>query len=138
MTGFYFSPWRLFILSILLPQAVDIKLLGSLKRDDLKKICGDNFPEWISFPEYEQVGRFFFLSFLFFSFLSSVYMIFLNRKRKQKISKLIFCFKSKSFLTKMSEYDLMNSGFLKSHFAGLFIYLFLLPILKEEYHLLII
>ncbi|XP_044503765.1 calcium-dependent lipid-binding protein-like [Mangifera indica] len=36
-------------------KAVDIKLLGSLKRDDLKKICGDNFPEWISFPEYEQV-----------------------------------------------------------------------------------
>ncbi|KAI8571922.1 hypothetical protein RHMOL_Rhmol01G0158200 [Rhododendron molle] len=35
--------------------AVDIKLLGSLSRDDLKKICGDNFPEWISFPVYEQV-----------------------------------------------------------------------------------
>ncbi|GMN57859.1 hypothetical protein TIFTF001_026962 [Ficus carica] len=35
--------------------AVDIKLLGALNRDDLKKICGDNFPEWISFPVYEQV-----------------------------------------------------------------------------------
>ncbi|KAI4356847.1 hypothetical protein L6164_000834 [Bauhinia variegata] len=36
-------------------KAADIKLLGSLDRDDLKKICGDNFPEWISFPVYEQV-----------------------------------------------------------------------------------
>ncbi|KAK1376273.1 putative Calcium lipid binding protein [Heracleum sosnowskyi] len=36
-------------------KAVDIKLLGSLNRDDLKKICGENFPEWISFPVYEQV-----------------------------------------------------------------------------------
>lgn len=36
-------------------KAVDVKLLGSLSRDDLKKICGDNFPEWISFPVYEQV-----------------------------------------------------------------------------------
>uniref|UniRef100_A0A1D1XKH3 Extended synaptotagmin-1 n=1 Tax=Anthurium amnicola TaxID=1678845 RepID=A0A1D1XKH3_9ARAE len=36
-------------------KAVDIKLLGSLTRDDLKKICGDNFPEWISFPVFEQV-----------------------------------------------------------------------------------
>ncbi|KAF2311099.1 hypothetical protein GH714_019489 [Hevea brasiliensis] len=36
-------------------EAVDIKLLGSLNRDDLKKICGDNFPEWISFPAFEQV-----------------------------------------------------------------------------------
>ncbi|KAJ9188419.1 hypothetical protein P3X46_003778 [Hevea brasiliensis] len=36
-------------------KAVDIKLLGSLNRDDLKKICGDNFPEWISFPAFEQV-----------------------------------------------------------------------------------
>ncbi|CAL5331489.1 unnamed protein product [Camellia sinensis] len=35
-------------------KAVDIKLLGSLSRDDLKKICGDNFPEWISFPVFEQ------------------------------------------------------------------------------------
>ncbi|KAM7276526.1 hypothetical protein ACFE04_018392 [Oxalis oulophora] len=36
-------------------KAVDVKLLGSLDRDDLKKICGDNFPEWISFPVFEQV-----------------------------------------------------------------------------------
>ncbi|KAF5761466.1 putative C2 domain, calcium-dependent lipid-binding transcriptional regulator, plant [Helianthus annuus] len=36
-------------------KAVDIKLLGCLNRDDLRKICGDNFPEWISFPVYEQV-----------------------------------------------------------------------------------
>ncbi|KAG0474502.1 hypothetical protein HPP92_014188 [Vanilla planifolia] len=36
-------------------KAVDIKLLGSLNRDDLKKLCGDKFPEWISFPAFEQV-----------------------------------------------------------------------------------
>ncbi|XP_031476088.1 calcium-dependent lipid-binding protein-like [Nymphaea colorata] len=36
-------------------KAVDIKLLGSLGRDELKKICGDNFPEWISFPAFDQV-----------------------------------------------------------------------------------
>lgn len=36
-------------------KAVDIKLLGSLGRDDLKKICGEKFPEWISFPVFEQV-----------------------------------------------------------------------------------
>jgi Ca2+-dependent lipid-binding protein len=36
-------------------KAADIKALGSLGRDDLKKLCGDNFPEWISFPQYEQV-----------------------------------------------------------------------------------
>ncbi|XP_043698148.1 calcium-dependent lipid-binding protein-like isoform X3 [Telopea speciosissima] len=36
-------------------KAVDIKLLASLSRDDLKKICGNSCPEWISFPEYEQV-----------------------------------------------------------------------------------
>ncbi|XP_060218696.1 calcium-dependent lipid-binding protein-like [Lycium barbarum] len=36
-------------------KAVDVNLMGSLSRDDLKKICGDNFPEWISFPVYEQV-----------------------------------------------------------------------------------
>ncbi|KAA3471788.1 synaptotagmin-4-like [Gossypium australe] len=35
--------------------AADIKVLGALSRDDLKKICGDNYPEWISFPVYEQV-----------------------------------------------------------------------------------
>ncbi|GJS12534.1 calcium-dependent lipid-binding family protein [Tanacetum coccineum] len=36
-------------------KAADIKLLGSLDREDLKKLCGDNYPEWISFPVYEQV-----------------------------------------------------------------------------------
>lgn len=36
-------------------KAADVKLLASLNRDDLKKICGDNLPEWISFPVYEQV-----------------------------------------------------------------------------------
>ncbi|URD89452.1 C2 domain [Musa troglodytarum] len=36
-------------------KAADIKLLGSLNRDDLKKLCGDNYPEWVSFPLYEQV-----------------------------------------------------------------------------------
>ncbi|KAL2477780.1 Calcium-dependent lipid-binding (CaLB domain) family protein [Forsythia ovata] len=36
-------------------KAVDIKSLSSLNRDDLKKICGENFPEWISFPVFEQV-----------------------------------------------------------------------------------
>ncbi|KAL5657455.1 hypothetical protein ACJX0J_030618, partial [Zea mays] len=35
--------------------AADIKVLGSLSRDDLRKLCGDNFPEWISFPQFEQV-----------------------------------------------------------------------------------
>ncbi|KAL2514993.1 Calcium-dependent lipid-binding (CaLB domain) family protein [Forsythia ovata] len=36
-------------------KAVDIKSLSSLNRDDLKKICGENFPAWISFPVFEQV-----------------------------------------------------------------------------------
>ncbi|KAJ8642197.1 hypothetical protein MRB53_018891 [Persea americana] len=36
-------------------KAVDIQLLCSLDRDDLRKLCGDKFPEWISFPTYEQV-----------------------------------------------------------------------------------
>ncbi|KAH6767442.1 Calcium-dependent lipid-binding family protein [Perilla frutescens var. hirtella] len=36
-------------------KAVDVKQVSSLNRDDLKKICGDNFPEWISFPVFEQV-----------------------------------------------------------------------------------
>ncbi|KAH0884430.1 hypothetical protein HID58_060526 [Brassica napus] len=36
-------------------KAVDMKLLGSLSREDLMKICGDNFPQWISFPAFEQV-----------------------------------------------------------------------------------
>ncbi|XP_015950869.1 calcium-dependent lipid-binding protein [Arachis duranensis] len=36
-------------------KAADIKILGSLNREDLKKLCGDSLPEWISFPAYEQV-----------------------------------------------------------------------------------
>jgi Ca2+-dependent lipid-binding protein len=36
-------------------KTADIKVLGSLGRDDLRKLCGDNFPEWISFPQFEQV-----------------------------------------------------------------------------------
>ncbi|KAI3835455.1 hypothetical protein MKX03_034545 [Papaver bracteatum] len=36
-------------------KAVDIKLLSSLGREDLRKICGDTFPAWISFPAFEQV-----------------------------------------------------------------------------------
>ncbi|GMI69666.1 calcium-dependent lipid-binding protein, Synaptotagmin 7 [Hibiscus trionum] len=36
-------------------KAIDIRTLGSLSRDDLRKICGDNYPEWISFPVFEQV-----------------------------------------------------------------------------------
>ncbi|KAL5987686.1 hypothetical protein ACLOJK_035436 [Asimina triloba] len=35
-------------------NAVDIKLLSSLNREDLKKLCDDNYPEWISFPMFEQ------------------------------------------------------------------------------------
>ncbi|KAK4344918.1 hypothetical protein RND71_035094 [Anisodus tanguticus] len=38
-------------------KAVDVKLMGSLNRDDLNKICGDKFPEWISFPVFEQAGE---------------------------------------------------------------------------------
>ncbi|CAK8564854.1 unnamed protein product [Lathyrus sativus] len=34
-------------------KVVDIKLLGSLSRDDLKRIYGENLPEWISFRVYE-------------------------------------------------------------------------------------
>ncbi|EMS53254.1 Extended synaptotagmin-2-A [Triticum urartu] len=30
-------------------------MFGSLNREDLKKICGENLPQWISFPEYDQV-----------------------------------------------------------------------------------
>ncbi|KAL0725342.1 hypothetical protein Bca4012_039941 [Brassica carinata] len=47
----------LFLVSdtLLIEQAVDMKLLGSLSREDLMKICGDNFPQWISFPAFEQV-----------------------------------------------------------------------------------
>ncbi|KAF9614892.1 hypothetical protein IFM89_020989 [Coptis chinensis] len=51
----YRSTKRISKFSYFSSQAVDIKLLGSLSRDDLKKLCGDNFPEWISFPKYEQV-----------------------------------------------------------------------------------
>ncbi|KAK9143633.1 hypothetical protein Syun_013033 [Stephania yunnanensis] len=36
-------------------KAADLKTLASLDRDGLKKICGENFPEWISFPQFEQV-----------------------------------------------------------------------------------
>ncbi|KAL1540128.1 calcium-dependent lipid-binding protein-like [Salvia divinorum] len=36
-------------------KAADVKQVSALNRDDLKKICGDNFPEWISFPVFEQV-----------------------------------------------------------------------------------
>lgn len=36
-------------------KAADLKSLASLGRDELKKICGENFPEWISFPVFEQV-----------------------------------------------------------------------------------
>jgi hypothetical protein len=38
-------------------QAADINILGSLSRDDLKKLCGDNFPEWVSFQQFEQVNE---------------------------------------------------------------------------------
>ncbi|VAH88865.1 unnamed protein product [Triticum turgidum subsp. durum] len=36
-------------------HAADVNVLGSLNREDLKKICGENLPQWISFPEYDQV-----------------------------------------------------------------------------------
>ncbi|XP_042015978.1 calcium-dependent lipid-binding protein-like [Salvia splendens] len=36
-------------------KAAYVKQVSALSRDDLKKICGDNFPEWISFPVFEQV-----------------------------------------------------------------------------------
>ncbi|KAL9271534.1 Calcium-dependent lipid-binding protein-like protein, partial [Drosera capensis] len=36
-------------------KAADIKVLASLGREELKKICGEHFPEWVSFPVYEQV-----------------------------------------------------------------------------------
>ncbi|KAL2251692.1 synaptotagmin-5 [Sesamum indicum] len=38
-----------------LAKAIDVRSLSSLNRDDLKKICGETFPCWISFPVYEQV-----------------------------------------------------------------------------------
>jgi hypothetical protein len=46
-----------------LKQAADINVLGSLNREDLKKICGDNIPQWISFPEYDQVKYYLLWSF---------------------------------------------------------------------------
>ncbi|XP_042452472.1 calcium-dependent lipid-binding protein-like [Zingiber officinale] len=36
-------------------KAADIKLLASMGRDELKKLCGDSYPEWVSFPAFEQV-----------------------------------------------------------------------------------
>ncbi|KAF6146220.1 hypothetical protein GIB67_011692 [Kingdonia uniflora] len=36
-------------------KAVDLKLLECLNKDNLKKICGDNYPAWISFLVFEQV-----------------------------------------------------------------------------------
>ncbi|KAL6909601.1 hypothetical protein ACP4OV_001882 [Aristida adscensionis] len=36
-------------------KAADIKVLGALSRDDLKKLCADNLPEWVSFQQFEQV-----------------------------------------------------------------------------------
>ncbi|KAL0302306.1 UNVERIFIED_CONTAM: Synaptotagmin-5 [Sesamum calycinum] len=38
-----------------LAKAINVKSLSSLNREDLKKICGETFPCWISFPVYEQV-----------------------------------------------------------------------------------
>ncbi|KAJ7546329.1 hypothetical protein O6H91_08G035800 [Diphasiastrum complanatum] len=37
-------------------KAADIKLLGDLVQDDLKKLCGANYPSWISFPEFERAA----------------------------------------------------------------------------------
>ncbi|KAK8565879.1 hypothetical protein V6N13_020954 [Hibiscus sabdariffa] len=36
-------------------KAAYIKAFGALNRDDVEKICGDNYPHWISFPVLEQV-----------------------------------------------------------------------------------
>lgn len=44
-----------FVLKKILYQAADVNALASLDREDVKKICGENLPEWVSFPEYEQV-----------------------------------------------------------------------------------
>ncbi|KAG6517016.1 hypothetical protein ZIOFF_020393 [Zingiber officinale] len=52
--NFWINAFNL-LLTFTFLQAADIKLLGSLTRDDLKKLCGDNYPEWISFPAFEQV-----------------------------------------------------------------------------------
>ncbi|KAK4397353.1 Synaptotagmin-5 [Sesamum angolense] len=40
-----------------LAKAINVKSLSSLNREDLKKICGETFPCWISFPVYEQSRR---------------------------------------------------------------------------------
>lgn len=48
---------------LFLSQAAVIKQLASLNRDDLRKICGDSFPEWISFPVFEQVVFYIFYCF---------------------------------------------------------------------------
>eukprot|EP00252_Welwitschia_mirabilis_P016978 TRINITY_DN3775_c0_g1_i1.p1 TRINITY_DN3775_c0_g1~~TRINITY_DN3775_c0_g1_i1.p1 ORF type:complete len:500 (+),score=108.31 TRINITY_DN3775_c0_g1_i1:235-1734(+) len=36
-------------------KAVDVSVLGRLDREDLKRLCGNNYPEWVSFPTFEQV-----------------------------------------------------------------------------------
>ncbi|BBN04449.1 hypothetical protein MPTK1_3g04720 [Marchantia polymorpha subsp. ruderalis] len=36
-------------------KAADVKLLGELTQDDIKKLCDGNSPLWISFPQFERV-----------------------------------------------------------------------------------
>ncbi|KAM0929144.1 hypothetical protein ACQ4PT_001809 [Festuca glaucescens] len=36
-------------------KSVDVKVLGSFGRDDLKKLYDDNFSEWMPFQQYEQM-----------------------------------------------------------------------------------
>jgi Ca2+-dependent lipid-binding protein len=36
-------------------QSADIKLLGALTQDDIKKLCGGEQPLWVSFPQFERV-----------------------------------------------------------------------------------
>ncbi|KAL3683694.1 hypothetical protein R1sor_001716 [Riccia sorocarpa] len=36
-------------------KAADIKLLGQLTQEDLKKLCGSNSPLWVSFTQFERV-----------------------------------------------------------------------------------
>ncbi|CAM6114039.1 unnamed protein product [Calypogeia fissa] len=36
-------------------KAADIKLLGSLNQEDIKKLCSGDPPLWISFPQFERV-----------------------------------------------------------------------------------
>lgn len=36
-------------------QAAELKQLGVLAQDELKKLCGENVPSWISFPAFERV-----------------------------------------------------------------------------------